>query len=494
MIYSDIKRFVLFATKNNLISKEDYDYAINKLCGILNLDTFIDSEVKEEDITDPSRYLNPLLDYAVKERIINVDTVLNRDVFEARLIDIVLPRPSEVNRIFSELYDKSKKQATDFYYDLSQKSNYIKTSRTSKNVTWKSNTKYGDVELTINLSKPEKDPRDIMAQGKTISTSYPKCLLCKEYVGLNKKPGRTNHRIIPLKLNGEDFYLQYSPYVYYNEHCIVLMKEHLPMNVTEKTFRRLFDFVDQFPHYFLGSNAGLPIVGGSILSHEHYQGGAYHFPIEDARELSTIEINNVKIKKLDWPISVVRLESEDLEAIIESSDKLYKYWEGYSNNEIGIFCKTNEPHNAITPIARKNGDLYVIDMALRNNRTSEEFPLGIFHTHPENYNIKKENIGLIEVSGLIVLPARLNTELPLIKDILKTKAVVPTELDVHRDWIDELKLKYNNENIDAFIEREVAIKFTKCLENAAVFKQDETSQNYFEEFIRGFANELSKKN
>lgn len=493
MIFNDIKKFVLFSIKNKLIESEDYDYAINKICGILNLESFINNDVELDDVSDPSVYLNPLLDYAAKERIINVDTVLNRDVFEARLADVVLPRPSEVNRKFNELYNVNKKSATSYYYDLSQKSNYIKTSRTSKNITWKSNTKYGDIELTINLSKPEKDPKDIIAQSKSVSTSYPKCLLCKEYVGLTKKPGRTNHRIIPLKLNNEEFYMQYSPYVYYNEHCIVLMKEHLPMKVSVKTFKRLFDFVDQFPHYFLGSNAGLPIVGGSILSHEHYQGGAYRFPIEDAKVLLTIEQGNLKIMKLNWPISVIRLESDDLETIINASNYLYNYWEGYSNSDIGVLNKTTQPHNAITPIARKNENKYTIDMALRNNRTSDEFPLGIFHTHPENYNIKKENIGLIEVSGLIVLPSRLYTELPIIKDVILNNKELPSELEVHKIWVEELKVKYNNGNIDDFIEQETAIKFTKCLENAAVFKQDEKSQNYFDQFLRGFASAYSKK-
>ena len=415
-----------------------------------------------------------------------MDTVLNRDLFEAKIMDIVIPRPSEVNNTFFNLYKKDKKKATNYYYDLSHKSNYIKTSRTSKNIIWKSETKYGVLDITINLSKPEKDPRDIIAAKTKSSVSYPKCLLCKEHVGFAGRPGRTNHRIIPVSLNNEDFYFQYSPYVYYNEHSIVLMKEHSPMNVSVKTFKRLFDFVDMFPHYFLGSNAGLPIVGGSILAHEHYQGGAHHFPIEDAPSINEYNLNGVTIKEVKWPLSVVRLESDDKGKVIALATSLFNFWEHYSDESVGIYSKTTEQHNAITPIARKNNDTYILDMTLRNNRTSDEFPLGIFHPHPEHHHIKKENIGLIEVMGLAVLPARLSKELPIIKKAIKENTTLPKELEMHNEWLTNLKDKFNGENIDKFIEDEVADKFMRVIENAGVFKQDEQGKKAFSKFVKEF--------
>ena len=491
MIYSDIKKVVLYGLKHNLLDKEDYHYAINKISDLLLVTEFIDSDVKV-DVDEPSTLLLPLLDYAVEKGVINPDTVLNRDLFEAKIMDVIIPRPSEVIKTFESLADKSSKKATDYYYDLSQKSNYIKTSRTSKNIIWKSITPYGTLDMTINLSKPEKDPRDIIASKNNKSVSYPKCLLCKEHVGFSGRPGRTSHRIIPLKLNNEDFYLQYSPYVYYNEHSIVLMKEHNPMNVSVKTFKRLFDFVDQFPHYFLGSNAGLPIVGGSILAHEHYQGGAHHFPIEDAVILQQHTFGKVAIKQVKWPLSVVRLESTDKDEVINLGLELFNFWETYSDLSVGIKAKTDEPHNAITPIARKNGDVYILDMTLRNNRTSDDFPLGIFHPNPENHHIKKENIGLIEVMGLAVLPARLSTELPVIKNALLNDLDLPSELEIHSEWLTLLKKQYKGEDIDAFINDAVAYKFMKCIEDAGVFKQDEQGKLAFDRFVESFIDAINK--
>lgn len=486
MIYNDIKRLVEYALLHNLIDQEDYSYAINKICDLLQLPDFIDNQVEDVFDKEPSLLLEPLLDYAVEQSIIEVDTVLNRDLFEAKIMDIIIPRPSEVNNTFYTLYNKDKKEATNFYYDLSQKSNYIKTSRTSKNIIWKSKTPYGILDMTINLSKPEKDPRDIIAAKSNNTSSYPKCLLCKEHVGFSGRPGRTSHRIIPVSINDEDFYFQYSPYVYYNEHCIVLMKEHFPMNVSVKTFRRLFDFVDMFPHYFLGSNAGLPIVGGSILAHEHYQGGAHHFPIEDAEIINEYTLNGCVIKQLKWPLSVIRIASSNKEDVIKTATQLYDYWEHFSDQSVGIYSKTTEQHNAITPIARLKDGFYELDMTLRNNRTSEEFPLGIFHPHPENHHIKKENIGLIEVMGLAVLPARLSKELPIIKDALLNNKELPQELDMHSPWLTELKAKFNGEDVDTFLNDEVAHKFMLCIENAGVFKQDEQGKKAFTTFTKGF--------
>lgn len=488
MIYKDIKKLATYAINHGLIPEEEYVYSINKICDLIGVIDFVDVPVKDVRDKEPSLLLAPLLDYAFHNGKFEHDTVMNRDIFEAKIMDQLIQRPSIITTQFNKLYNESPAKATSYFYDLSQKSNYIKTSRTSKNIIWKSKTPYGIFDMTINLSKPEKDPRDIMAAGNKSDNAYPKCLLCKEHVGFAGAPGRTSHRIIPLSLNKEPFYLQYSPYVYYNEHSIVLMKDHVPMNVTVNTFKRLFDFVDMFPHYFLGSNAGLPIVGGSILAHEHYQGGAHHFGIEDASVLLTRKVGSVTIKKLQWPLSVVRLESTIKEDVIDAASKLYNYWETYTDEAVGIYANTYAPHNAITPIARKKNDVYILDMTLRNNRTSDEFPLGIFHPHPENHHIKKENIGLIEVMGLAVLPARLKDEIPLIKESICSSKDIPPSIEAHAKWISYLKEKYNNQNIDRFIEDEIALKFTKCLENAGVYKQSEIDQKHFDQLIEGYIN------
>ncbi len=496
-VFKDIKRLVKYGIYSELIYDEDYDYCINQLCHLLQVE-FDDEDINDSYIVDePSLLLNPLLDRAFELHLFNPNTVTQRDLFESKIMDIIQLKPSTINNDFWDLYDTfyGPLEATSYFYELSKKSNYIKTSRTNKNIRWKSNTKYGLLDMTINLSKPEKDPKDIIAQGNKTSNGYPKCLLCKETVGFyghSSHPGRSNHRIISLKLNNEDFYLQYSPYVYYNEHCIVFMKDHTPMNVTIDTFKRLFDFVDQFPHYFLGSNAGLPIVGGSILSHEHYQGGNYKFPIEDAKILKSFTISNTRFKQLYWPLSVIRLESEDKDEIIDYAEKLYEFWAQYTNEEAGIYSHTNgTPHNAITPIARKEEDLYILDMTLRNNLTSDAFPLGIFHPHPENHHIKKENIGLIEVMGLSVLPARLKTELETIKNALVNKDTLPQELDIHRSWFNELQKVYNGEDINDFINNQVTIKFMKCIEDSGVFKQTDVGIKLFDKFIKEFENALN---
>jgi len=493
-ISRDIRNLVEYALFHKLLNLEDKIYAVNKLCDLLQEGSYKENIEESFDVvSEPSTLLEPLLNYASEKGLIQPDTTSRRDLFEAKLMDIVIPRPSELNTMFYNY--KNKLDATNYYYDFSQKSNYIKTSRTSKNVIWKSPTKYGDLDMTINLSKPEKDPRDIIAAGKKTQGNYPKCLLCKENVGYNGSStnvGRTSHRIIPIGINNEAFYLQYSPYVYYNEHCIVLKKEHDPMNVTINTFKRLFDFVDLFPHYFLGSNAGLPIVGGSILSHEHYQGGRHKFPIENAKVLCKLEFGNLTIEQLYWPLSVIRLSSTSKHKIIETADKVFRFWENYSDQDAGIYANTNdEPHNAITPIARKEGELYILDMTLRNNQTSDKFPLGIFHPHPENHHIKKENIGLIEVMGLAVLPARLNTEIPVIQDALLHNKKLAVELEKHQEWLTYLKSVYNNQNIDTFMQDQVAIKFMKCIENSGVFKQSKEGIKQFDAFLKELTNVLN---
>jgi UDPglucose--hexose-1-phosphate uridylyltransferase len=490
-----INLLLQYSYQNNLMELEDFDYVTNRIFDMLQInDIDIEFDIDVVIPEEPSTLLNPILEYAAEKGLINPDTVTRRDIFEAKLMDIILPRPSELNNHFYS-YEKSI-NATDYYYNFSQKSNYIKTSRTNKNIIWKSPTKYGEFDMTINLSKPEKDPRDIIAAGKSTQNKYPKCLLCKENVGYNGQStnvGRTSHRIIPIDINNEPFYLQYSPYVYYNEHCIVLHKEHIPMNVTINTFKRLFDFVDMFPHYFLGSNAGLPIVGGSILSHEHYQGGRHHFPIEDAKVLHTFTINDTTFEQLYWPLSVVRISSENRESVINYADQLFTYWENYSNKELGIHSHTdNTPHNAITPIARKTGDTYILDMTLRNNRQSDEYPLGIFHPHKENHHIKKENIGLIEVMGLAVLPARLKKELPIIKEALLNNKELPKELAIYNNWLTELKSTYQGENIDTFINNNVATIFMRCIENAGVFKQTAKGQQAFTLFMKELEHVLNQ--
>ncbi len=489
-----IQALVRYALNNHLMEGDDYEYAINRICDLLELDVFEQSEVEVPLVEEPSVLLQPLLDYAAKQNLINPDTVTRRDIFEAKIMDCVMKRPSD---LINDFYScETSEDATNMYYELSKKSNYIKTSRTNKNIIWKSETKYGVLDMTINLSKPEKDPRDIIAAGKKTNASYPKCLLCKENVGYNGATtniGRTNHRIIPVELNREAFYLQYSPYVYYNEHCIVLQREHEPMNVTINTFKRLFDFVDTFPHYFLGSNAGLPIVGGSILSHEHYQGGRHHFPIEDAKVIHKFELDGVMFEQLYWPLSVVRISSSNRDKVTAFAKRLFDFWENYSNKEVGIYAETEgTPHNAITPIARIKDGVYQLDMTLRNNLTSNDYPLGIFHPHPENHHIKKENIGLIEVMGLAVLPARLSKELPIIKEAIIENKELPKELSMHNDWLVSLKQYYNNQNIDTFLNDEVAKKFMNCIENAGVFKQDKTGQTQFQNFMKELQDELNK--
>lgn len=485
-VHHNIHQLIQYALHHGLIESADVDYAYNKMLDLLQLD-HVDVQVPTASIPDePSTILAPLLDVAVAKKIIPIDTTKQRDLFEAKLMDIILPRPSEVVRQFQE--QPTSEAQTNYYYHLSKASNYIKTSRTDKNIVWTSNTPYGTMDITINLSKPEKDPKDIILQGaSTDADKYPSCLLCKENVGYNGHQtgiGRTSHRIVPVTLNNEPFYLQYSPYVYYNEHCIVLQEDHVPMNVTKATFVRLFDFLDRFPHYFLGSNAGLPIVGGSILSHEHYQGGRYHFAIEDATVLHHFQKGNVTFEQLHWPLSVIRLRSNDKATLIQEAYRLYQYWANYSNEALDIHAFTGStPHNAITPIARKRGDAYELDMTLRNNRTTATLPLGIFHPHPEHHHIKKENIGLIEVMGLAVLPARLVEELEEIKTVLRNKLSVPISIQAHQHWIDDLRQEWHNQPLDQFIQDQVAIKFTNVLEDAGVFKQTKAGIEAFHQFI-----------
>ena len=407
-----------------------------------------------------------------------------------------MPRPSEVADRFWDIYrNQSPKAATDYYYKLSQDSDYIRRYRIKKDVKWVAPTQYGDLDITINLSKPEKDPKAIAAARQMKQSSYPKCQLCMEnegYAGRANHPARNNHRIIPITINGGQWGFQYSPYVYYNEHCIVFNGQHVPMKIDRETFIKLFDFIKLFPHYFLGSNADLPIVGGSILTHDHFQGGCYTFAMAKApieKEVSFPGFPQVEAGIVKWPMSVIRTRCREIEPLIQLGDKILKAWRGYTDETAFIFSETDgEPHNTITPIARKNGDMYELDLVLRNNITTEEFPLGVYHPHQELHHIKKENIGLIEVMGLAVLPSRLKNELSLLEDyIIEGKDIRSNpELEKHADWVESFLPKYENvtrENIDRILKDEVGKVFEKVLEDAGVYKRTPEGSAAFQRFI-----------
>ncbi len=478
MINKSIKKLVCYGLENNLFEARDTVYITNRILEILGLQAF---ECQEEftDV-DLESTLAELLDYAAESGLIE-DTITQRDLFDTKLMSALMPRPSEVTDKFYFLYEKSPKDATDYYYKLSCDSDYIRRYRIKKDVKWVTKTEYGDLDITINLSKPEKDPKAIAAAKNAKQVGYPKCLLCKEcegYAGRIDFPARQNHRIIPVKINNTDWFMQYSPYVYYNEHCIVFNSQHTPMAINTATFRKLLDFVKLFPHYFVGSNADLPIVGGSILSHDHFQGGNYTFAMAKApieTELSFDGFSDVKAGIVKWPMSVIRISAKDSERLIELADKILTAWRGYTDENAFIFAETQgEKHNTITPIARKNGDMFELDLVLRNNITTEEHPMGVYHPHSQLHHIKKENIGLIEVMGLAVLPARLKNEMALLKTaILENKDIKSDEvLAKHADWAEEIKAKYdiNAQNIDKIIEDEIGLVFSKVLEHAGVFK------------------------
>ncbi|MDD8049176.1 MAG: UDP-glucose--hexose-1-phosphate uridylyltransferase [Thomasclavelia sp.] len=483
-----INELIKFGLDKNLITKDDVIYSVNLLLDLFGLDDFHEEEVK---LRSNNEILDDMLEWAVSNNLIE-DSITQKDLFDTRIMNCIMPRPSEVIKTFNDLYNKDSKEATDYFYNLSIASNYIRKSRTDKNIKFNHFYKYGDIQISINLSKPEKDPKEI-AKAKTIKSSgYPKCLLCKENVGFAgslNHPARQTHRIIPITLNNDQYYFQYSPYVYYNEHCIIFNDEHKPMVINEDTFKHLFSFIDKFPHYMLGSNADLPIVGGSILTHDHYQGGRHHFPIEDAKVIKTYKLNgyNCQVDMVEWPLSTIRLTGKSSEELIKLSTKILNKWIDYSDESLDIISHSNSTrHNTITPIARMKDGLYQIDLVLRNNRTNDKYPDGIFHPHKENHHIKKENIGLIEVMGLAVLPARLKDELKLLKDCLLDKDKLSNHecLEKHTDWFNYLKsLDINKDNIDEVIEIEVTKKFVSVLENAGVYKMDEKGKAGFNKFV-----------
>jgi len=491
MIDESIARLVEYALHRGLIEEEDRVWAENALIAALGLDAYTRPAEQPEE-RDLEAILKELLDFAEAQGIIE-GGITERDLLDARLMGLLTPRPSEVVRSFRARCAESPKAATDWYYDLSRATDYIRTYRVRKDLKWKSETDYGALDITINLSKPEKDPKAIAAAGKAKASGYPKCLLCREaegYAGRLDYPARSNHRLIPLTLNAEDFFLQYSPYVYYNEHCIVLNREHVPMKIDKRTFLRLLDFVGQFPHYFLGSNADLPIVGGSILSHDHFQGGHYTFAMEEApveTALSFPGFADVEAGIVKWPMSVIRLRAADPLRLAELADRILAAWRGWTDASVSVYAETDgEAHNTITPIARRRGEDFELDLVLRNNLTTAEYPLGLFHPHQELHHIKKENIGLIEVMGLAVLPARLKDELRELEEALVTGGdlrATPT-LASHADWAEGLRQKYSftSDNAAEILRQEVGVVFSQVLEHAGVFKRDAAGRAAFLRF------------
>ncbi|BCN30343.1 UDP-glucose--hexose-1-phosphate uridylyltransferase [Anaeromicropila herbilytica] len=505
-INNEIKRLVEYALDTELITEYDRIYTTNKLLELFELEDYEDdnstSELsKEQRIEaiesgdDLEDILKNLLDYAYEHGIMKEDSIVYRDLFDTRIMGLLVPRPSEVVQKFEALYKESAKKATDYYYKLSKDTDYIRRYRIKKDRKWVTKTEYGDIDITINLSKPEKDPKAIAAAKLMKQSGYPKCLLCKEnegYAGRVNHPARQNHRIIPITIRDMRWGFQYSPYVYYNEHCIVFHGEHTPMKIDKSTFAKLFDFVKQFPHYFVGSNADLPIVGGSILTHDHFQGGNYEFAMAKAKIEKTFHVKgfeDVEVGIVKWPMSVIRTRAKDEQRLIELGDHILKTWRNYTDEAAFIFAHTEgEPHNTITPIARKTGDMYELDLVLRNNVTTKEHPLGVYHPHAELHHIKKENIGLIEVMGLAVLPARLKDEIEILKDYILNKKDISSNVDIvkHQEWVNEFMKNYNeiNENnIQKIIEDEIGIVFAKVLEHAGVYKRDQEGMNAFQRFI-----------
>ena len=493
LINTYIKQLINYAVGCELITREDEIYCRNRILELLALDSYEEPENTPE--AELEEILKNILDYAADKGIIE-NSVVYRDLFDTKIMSVFLPLPSAVREKFWALYKESPEAATDWYYKLSCDSDYIRRYRIKKDMRWVTDTKYGAMDITVNLSKPEKDPNAVAAAKLLPQVGYPKCMLCVEnegYAGRVNHPARQNHRIVPITINDTPWMMQFSPYVYYNEHCICFNTVHTPMAINTDTFRKLLDFVRQFPHYFVGSNADLPIVGGSILSHDHFQGGHYRFAMMKApvvRELSFEGFEDIEAGILKWPLAVIRLKCEDKERIIELADKILSAWRGYTDESAFIFAETDGvPHNTITPIAFKEGDKFVLDLTLRNNITTEEHELGVYHPHAELHHVKRENIGLIEVMGLAVLPSRLKGELALVKEyILSGKNLRDNEAtEKHADWVDEFRPKYDEitrENIDEIIEREVGLVFCRCLEDAGVYKQTEEGLAAFTRFAK----------
>jgi UDPglucose--hexose-1-phosphate uridylyltransferase len=495
MIQKSIRKLTEYGIVTGLITEADRIYTYNRLLELFDLDELdeddTDVSVKTEDLED---ILAEMLSYAHDFGLMPEDDIVHRDLFDTKIMGLLTPRPSEVISTFHALYEKSPRQATDFYYKFSQDTDYIRRYRIARDMKWTADTEYGRLDITINLSKPEKDPRAIAAARAAKQSGYPKCLLCRENVGYRGRlnhPARQNHRVMPVTIQDSDWNMQYSPYVYYNEHCIVFNGEHVPMKIEHGTFCKLLDFVEQFPHYFVGSNADLPIVGGSILSHDHFQGGHYEFAMDRApveREFQVMGFEEVEAGIVKWPMSVIRLRCKDRNKLTELSDLILERWRGYTDESAFIFAETDgEPHNTITPIAHYKDGKFQLDLVLRNNITTEEHPLGVFHPHQELHHIKKENIGLIEVLGLAILPSRLKTEMELLEEaILQGKDIRSMEdIEKHADWVDKFLPRYEHvteENIAGILQKEIGLVFCQVLQDAGVFKRDEAGMAAFQRF------------
>ncbi len=505
MILERILDLADYGIATGLIEEADRIFTVNRLLELFCLDELSDEAAAEHAKKDGMTreeaegalegILKDMLDYAYENGITKENSVVYRDLFDTKIMSLLVPRPSEVIRKFSALNEKDPKAATDYFYTLSRDTDYIRRYRIKKDLKWTADTEYGTLDITINLSKPEKDPKAIAAAKLAKQSGYPKCLLCKEnegYAGRVNHPARQNHRIIPVTINDSDWFFQYSPYVYYNEHCIVFNSLHTPMKIEKATFGKLLDFVAQFPHYFVGSNADLPIVGGSILSHDHFQGGHYEFAMAKApveREIFFAGFEDVKAGIVKWPMSVIRLDCADKERIIALADRILSAWRGYTDEAAFIFAETDgEPHNTITPIARKRGEMFELDLVLRNNITTDEHPLGVYHPHAKLHHIKKENIGLIEVMGLAVLPARLKDEMAALKEAILAGADLRADeaLGKHAAWVDEFLPKYERvteENIEEMIQKEIGMVFSEVLEDAGVYKCTEEGREAFLRFV-----------
>ena len=479
---------VEYGLKTGLIQDCDRTYIVNQLLMTMGLDSYEEEAAPSMELED---ILAGLLSDAVSRGVIE-DNITAKDLFDTKLMGVLTPLPREVRAMFAALYAEDPQKATDWYYTLSQDTDYIRRYRIKKDLRWKTATEYGDLDITINLSKPEKDPKAIAAAKAAPQSGYPKCQLCPEnegYAGRMNHPARENHRIVPITVAGANWYLQYSPYVYYNEHCIVFNAKHTPMVIDKSAFSKLLDFVTLFPHYFVGSNADLPIVGGSILSHEHFQGGHYSFPMELSpveREIHFAGFEDIKAGIVKWPMSVIRLDGADKARLADLADKILRAWRGYTDADAFIFAETDGvPHSTITPIARRRGSDYELDLVLRNNITTKEHPLGVYHPHAELHHIKKENIGLIEVMGLAVLPARLKGELQGLEEAILAGKPLTGDLEKHAAWVEELKTRhtFTPENTTAILREEVGKVFAKVLEHAGVYGRNEAGQAAFLKFI-----------
>ena len=495
MLYENIRHLVDYGIRTGLTPECERIYTTNLLLDLFHEDNYEEPEAVAYGSPDLETILANLLNIAVERGIIE-DNVVYRDLFDTKLMNCLLPRPAQVQAAFWEKYAISPEKATDYYYKFSQDSDYIRRYRVAKDLKWKVDSPYGEIDITINLSKPEKDPKAIAAARNAAASSYPKCQLCMEnegYAGRVNHPARENHRIIPITINQSNWGFQYSPYVYYNEHCIVFNGEHVPMKIDRAAFTKLFDFIKLFPHYFLGSNADLPIVGGSILSHDHFQGGHYTFAMAKAKIELPVTIpgyEDVEAGIVKWPLSVLRIRSKDTSRLIDLAEHVLNCWSSYTDEDAFIYAETNgEPHNTITPIARKNGDTYELDLTLRNNLTTDEHPLGVYHPHAQYHHIKKENIGLIEVMGLAVLPSRLKEELELLADYIVNGKDIRSnkKIEKHADWVEEFLPTYDNitkENVMEILQKEVGNVFTHVLEDAGVYKCTEQGRADFLKFIQ----------